>query len=55
MDCSKPEEILASLPRDYTVEMALANGDVLYTPEGQSYNVDRLHQFMENVECILQP
>ena len=58
MDCSKPEEILASLPRDYTVEMSLQNGDVLYTPEGQSYNIDRLHQFMANVsrgipDCII--
>jgi hypothetical protein len=58
MDCSKPEEILASLPRDYTVEMALENGDVLYTPKGQSFNVERLHQFMANVnrgipDCII--
>ncbi len=58
MNCSEPEKILASLPRDYTVEMALQNHDVLYTPEGQSYNVDKLHQFMSNVDsgipdCII--
>jgi hypothetical protein len=58
MNCNYPEEILASLPRDYTVEMALENGDVLYAPEGQSYNVERLHQFMANVnrrtpDCII--
>ncbi len=34
MNCSNPEEILASLPRDYTVEISLQNQDVLYTPEG---------------------
>jgi hypothetical protein len=58
MNCSNPEEILASLPRDYTVEISLQNQDVLYTPEGQSYNVNKLHQFMYNVErgipdCII--
>jgi hypothetical protein len=38
--------------------MALQNHDVLYTPKGQSYNVDRLHQFILNVDrgipdCII--
>lgn len=58
MNCFYPEEILNSLPKDYTVAMALENRDVLYTSEGRSYNVERLHQFMENVDnkipdCII--
>ncbi len=58
MNCSNPEEILATLPIDYTVEMAFENHDVLYTPEGQSYNVSRLHHFVLSVEsgipdCII--
>lgn len=28
MYCNEPEKILASLPRDYTVEMSLQNQDV---------------------------
>jgi hypothetical protein len=53
MNCNNPEGILSTLPRDYTVEMALRNHDVLYTPEGQSYNVERLQKFMSNVDrCI---
>ncbi len=47
--CSEPDKILASLPINYTIEMALHNHDVLNTPEGQSYNVDRLLQFISNV------
>lgn len=47
--CSEPVKILASLPINYTIEMALHNHDVLNTPEGQSYNVDRLLQFISNV------
>lgn len=58
MNCNEPEKILASLPKEYTVEMSLQNQDVLYTPEGKSYNVDRLHEFMSNVQkgypdCII--
>jgi hypothetical protein len=58
MNCNEPEEILTKLPRNYTVEMALENGDVLYTPEGQSYNLERLHKFISNIDrgipdCII--
>lgn len=58
MNCEEPKKILASLPKEYTVEMSLQNHDVLYTSEGKSYNVDRLHEFMSNVhkgfpDCII--
>ena len=54
MDCNEPKKILNSLPKEYTVEMALNNQDVLLTPEGKSYNVDRLNQFMKNLNNYLK-
>jgi hypothetical protein len=46
---SKAEQELLSLPRDYTPEMALANGDILYDRYLRSYNLDRLILFINNV------
>ncbi|MDF2544644.1 MAG: hypothetical protein K0S47_4362 [Herbinix sp.] len=43
-----PEEELASLPRDYSLEMALRNNDVIYTTN-TSYNYDRFVEFLDNV------
>lgn len=58
MNCKNAEKILASLPSDYTIEMAYRNNDVLLVPEGQSYNTDKFIQFLQNVnagisDCIL--
>lgn len=44
---SSPEEKLASLPRDYTFEMAYKNKDVISTNE-LTYNAEILHRFINN-------
>lgn len=43
-----PEEELAALPRDYTLEMAVSNNDVIYTTN-KSYNTDRFLEFLNKV------
>ncbi|WP_312369157.1 hypothetical protein [Lachnoclostridium sp.] len=58
MNCINPEELLTSLPTDYTVDMAYKNDDVLLTPESRSYNIAKLNNFIKNVQreipdCIL--
>lgn len=44
------KEELAALPRDYTVEMALKNNDILFTPKRESYNTNRLRLFSNNIK-----
>ncbi len=46
---NRAEQELLSLPRDYTPEMTLANGDILYDHYLRSYNLDRLLLFINNV------
>lgn len=41
MDCDNPVQLLTSLPYDYTVDMAVNNHDVLRTPEGKGFKVQR--------------
>jgi len=43
-----PEEELASLPSDYTREMAINNNDVIYD-YNRNYNTDRFFRFLDNV------
>ncbi|TCT16202.1 uncharacterized protein DUF4362 [Natranaerovirga pectinivora] len=45
---SNAEEELLSLPKEYTVEIALENNDLLYTPLAQSFNIDQLVKFLCN-------
>lgn len=42
------EEMLAALPRNYTIEMALYNNDII-DAQIKNYNFERLDQFIENV------
>ncbi|WP_312372003.1 hypothetical protein [Lachnoclostridium sp.] len=43
------EQYLSSLPRDYTPEMALEYNDILYDSYARTYNLDRLLEFISNV------
>ncbi|ABX41479.1 DUF4362 domain-containing protein [Lachnoclostridium phytofermentans] len=43
------EQYLRSLPRDYTPGMALENNDILYDGYARTYNLDKLLEFINNV------
>ena len=43
-----PEEELASLPRDYTIEHALSNNDIVYDLN-MTYNMAGFYNFLVNV------
>ena len=43
-----PEEELASLPREYTIEHALSNNDIVYDLN-TTYNTDGFYNFLVNV------
>lgn len=43
-----PEEELASLPRDYTLEKAISYNDVV-SDVRRTYNTDRFFKFLDNV------
>jgi len=43
-----PEEELASLPREYTIEHALSNNDIVYDLN-MTYNTDGFYNFLVNV------
>ena len=47
-DQYSPEKELASLPRDYMLEMALRNNDVV-SDIRRTYNTDRFYKFLDNV------
>jgi hypothetical protein len=46
---SAAERYLLSLPRDYTPEMAIYNNDILYDRYARTFNLERLLDFINNV------
>lgn len=57
MNCNDPVQLLTSLPYNYTVDMAVANHDVLRTPGGKGFNINFLYNFIDSVnrevkDCI---
>lgn len=46
---SAAEQYLLSLPRDYTPEMEKNNNDILYDSYARTYNLERLLDFINNV------